>query len=92
MLGKTTDTIDHILNLDMISNRIDALHLLFSVVSLTADLDIDTIKTIAENLSTTVNDVVRVITNSITKLLLNSHTIYAYFILCIIIIACVIVC
>ena len=69
MFNEATDTIDLILDLNSISNRIDALHMLFSTVSSDAELNIDTIKTIAENLGTTENNIGRVTTNSICKFL-----------------------
>ena len=60
IFDETTDTIDHILDLNTISNCIDALQMLFLAVSRNADLYIGIMKTIAENLGLTVNDVARV--------------------------------
>ena len=77
--------------MDTITNHIDALHMLFSAVTSNVVLDNDKIKTIAENLGTTFNDILKVTTNSIIKLLPSSLTIYAFFILCIIIIISVFV-
>ena len=73
------DTDKHILDLATLSNKLHALNTLFSAVTSKTELDVQSIKTIAGNLGTSVNDFIQITANSICNFLSDAHTLYLFF-------------
>ena len=71
--------------MDTLSNKIHALNTLFSAVTSNTELDVESIKTIAGSLGTSVNDIIQIIANSISEFLPSVHALYIFFTLSVII-------
>ena len=85
IFDENADTIEHILDLDALSNKIHALNTLFSAVTSNTELDVESIKTIAGNLGTSVNDVIQITANSLSKFVPSARTLYIFFTMCVIV-------
>ena len=84
IFDENADTIEHKLALDTLTNKIHVLNTLFSAITSNTEFDVESIKTIAGNVGTSVNDVIQVTANSISKFLPSAHTFYIFFTLCVI--------
>ena len=78
IFDENADAIEHILDLDTLSNKIHALNTLFSAVTPNTELDVESFKTIAGNLGTSVNDVIQITANSSCKFLPSVHALFTF--------------